>query len=97
MPWQVELGAAGFKAYMCSSDPSFPGIDDAQLLDTLELLKPAGLLLGLHAESDPLLRAGIARMQAAGRVDPLAHAESRPPVVEIESEWTARRRERNPR
>ena len=33
-------------------------------------------------ENDAMLEAGIARMHAAGRIDGLAHAETRPPVVE---------------
>ena len=42
-------------------------------------------LFGLHAESDNLLQAGLEAMQREGRVDPLAHHESRPPIVEIEA------------
>lgn len=82
---QVEAGAAGLKAFMCDSDPSFPGVDDAQILATLELLRDTGLMFGVHAENDALLQGGIARMRAAGRIDPRAHAESRPPVVEMEA------------
>ena len=39
----------------------------------------------VHAESDSLLQAGLARMRAAGRRDPLAHHEARPPFVEEEA------------
>jgi dihydroorotase-like cyclic amidohydrolase len=39
----------------------------------------------VHAESDSLLQASLARMHAAGRRDPLAHHESRPPFVEEEA------------
>jgi allantoinase len=82
---QIEEGAAGFKAFMCDSDPSFPGVDDVQLLDTLQKLAETPLMLGVHAENDALLRAGIERLRSSGRKDPLAHAESRPPIVEIEA------------
>jgi allantoinase len=82
---QIAEGAVGFKAFMCDSDPMFPGIDDAQLLTTLEHLKATPYLFGLHAESDALLQAGLAAMQHSGRTDPMAHHESRPPVVEIEA------------
>jgi allantoinase len=82
---QISEGAAGFKAFMCDSDPMFPGINDAQLLSTLEYLKGTPYLFGLHAESDALLQAGLARMESSGRTDPLAHHESRPPIVEIEA------------
>ena len=82
-------GAAGFKSFMASSSPSFPRVDDAQLLAAMETIAPLGLPYGLHAEHDALLTAGLARMRAAGRTDPLAHAESRPPLVETLAVHTA--------
>jgi allantoinase len=82
---QIAEGAVAFKAFMCDSDPMFPGIDDAQLLATLEHLKETPFLFGLHAESDALLQAGLETLQRSGRTDPLAHHESRPPLVEIEA------------
>jgi len=39
----------------------------------------------VHAESHSLLQAGLAAMQAAGRTDPMAHHEARPPFVEEEA------------
>ena len=39
----------------------------------------------VHAENDELLQAGLAKMKQTGRTDPLAHAESRPPLVEVEA------------
>jgi allantoinase len=82
---QIAAGAAGLKAFMCNSDPSFPGVDDDRLLAALTHLASTGLMLGVHAESDTLLAAGLARMEAEGRKDPLAHHDSRPPVVEVEA------------
>ena len=82
---QVALGAVGLKAFMCNSDPTFPGVDDDQLLRSLTHTAGTGRMLGVHAESDTLLQAGLARMVALGRVDPIAHADSRPPIVEIEA------------
>lgn len=82
---QIAEGAAGFKAFMCDSDPMFPGIDDAQLLSTLEHLTDTPFLFGLHAESDALLQSGLAAMERDGRTDPLAHHDSRPPIVEVEA------------
>ncbi len=82
---QIAEGATGFKAFMCDSDPMFPGIDDAQLLATLEHLKETPYLFGLHAESNALLQAGLANLEQSGRTDPLAHHDSRPPIVEVEA------------
>jgi allantoinase len=81
----LEAGVVGFKAYMCDSDEEFPGIDDAQLLAAFRLLADSGVVIGLHAENHSLLRAGLAAMRDAGRSDPLAHAESRPSIVETEA------------
>lgn len=82
---QLAAGAAAFKAYMCGSDPLLPGIDDARLLDAMRELARGPAMIGLHAENDALLEAGTARMQAEGRRDPLAHADSRPAIVEAEA------------
>ena len=82
---QVAEGVVGFKAYMADSDPSFPGVDDARLVRAMEILKGYGLMIGLHAENDALLRDGLRRMAESGRTEPLAHAESRPPFVEVEA------------
>jgi allantoinase len=75
-------GALAFKAFMCASSPGYPRLDDAGLLDCLRSVERLGSMLIVHAENNELLQAGLARMTAAGRTDPLAHAESRPPVVE---------------
>jgi len=78
-------GVLAFKAFMCDSSPGYPRLDDAQLLECLEAMHDLDAMLIVHAENNDLLQAGIARMAAAGRVDPLAHADSRPPLVEIEA------------
>lgn len=82
---QHEAGAVAFKAFMCASSPAYPALDDAQLFDTLQFVAEAGTLLTVHAENDALLQANLRRLRAAGRHDPLAHCESRPPLVEAEA------------
>lgn len=78
----LQEGALAFKAFMCASSPGYPRLDDAALLECLYAVQRLGSMLIVHAENDELLQAGLSRMAAAGRTDPLAHAESRPPVVE---------------
>ncbi len=78
-------GALAFKAFMCGGSDVMPPVDDAELVAALEAARRHGTLLTVHAENDALLRAGVARMHTARRVDPLAHAESRPPLVEAEA------------
>ena len=67
------------------SDPSYPHVTDAEFLAGMREVKAVGGLVLVHAENDSLLQAGIARMQADGRRDALAHHESRPPFVEEEA------------
>lgn len=80
---QAEAGAVAFKAFMCGSSNEFPALDDAQLYEALVAVTALDSFLTVHAENDALLAAGLRRLQAAGRRDPLAHCESRPPFVEV--------------
>ena len=82
-------GAAAFKSFMASSSPFFPAVDHAQLLWAMREAARLDLPYGLHAEDHQLLSDGLERMRAAGRKDPLAHAESRPPLVETVAVNTA--------
>ena len=78
-------GVLAFKAFLCDSSPGYPRLDDAMLLDCLETMRELDALLIVHAENNALLQAGLRRMADSGRTDALAHAESRPPIVEIEA------------
>jgi allantoinase len=80
-----EAGVSAMKAYMCDSSPGYPRLDDGKMLDCMDTLAELDVPLIVHAENNELLGAGLARMAASGRADPLAHAESRPPIVEIEA------------
>ncbi|MGN6378656.1 MAG: allantoinase AllB [Gaiellales bacterium] len=82
---QWREGAGGFKAFMPISDPSYPNVTDAEFLDGMREVKAVGGLVLVHAESDSLLQAGLERMRAEGRRDPMAHHEARPPFVEEEA------------
>ncbi len=80
-----DAGVRGFKAFMPASEPSYPNVDDAELLDAmLKIARFDGLVL-VHAESAALLAANLKRLRAEGRVDAAAHLESRPPFVEYEA------------
>jgi allantoinase len=82
----VEAGACAFKLSTFDTDPRrFPRVPDDQLLLAFEAIARAGGLAGVHSENDEIVRAGIARLRAAGRTDPPAHAESRPAVAETEA------------
>jgi allantoinase len=78
----LDEGVVAFKSFMTSSSPAFPRATDPVLLETFQFLADKHIPYGIHAENEEMMQAGIARMQAAGRKDPLAHAESRGPLVE---------------
>jgi allantoinase len=82
---QAAAGAVAFKAFMCGSSPAYPMVNDAQLYDALLAVSDLDSFLTVHAENDALLQAGIRRLREAGRHDPLAHCESRPPLIEVEA------------
>jgi allantoinase len=82
---QWKEGAFGFKAFMPFSEPAYPHVTDAEFLAGMDEAAALGALVLVHAENDSLLQAGLARMQAAGRRDPMAHHESRPPFIEEEA------------
>lgn len=85
----AQAGAAGFKSFMASSSPFFPAVNTAQLLAAMRTIAALGLPYALHAEDADLLAAGLRQMQEEGRTDPLAHADSRPPLVETVAVSTA--------
>jgi allantoinase len=85
----VAEGAIAFKIFLhrpvLGREDEFVGIcltEDEELYQTLALVKETGRRLVVHCESDSMLEAGLARIQAEGRTDLQAHMDSRPPVVE---------------
>lgn len=85
MEGQWREGAAAFKAFMPVSDPSYPNVTDAELLQGMQTAARLGALVLIHAESESLLAANRERLQREGRTDVMAHPESRPPFVEEEA------------
>jgi allantoinase len=85
MDGQWAEGAAGFKAFMPISDPSYPNVTDAELLHGMQTAARVGALVLIHSESESLLQANRERLQREGRTDVMAHPESRPPFVEEEA------------
>ncbi len=85
----VRAGAIGFKTFMTAApegrDDEFEGLcaetDDA-LYRVLELIKPYPHPAVFHPESNQLLEWFQSRMVRRATVQPVEHAETRPPVVE---------------
>ena len=78
-----NFGVTAVKAFICSSEPDYPATYEGELLDALKKLEPINGLCIIHAENDPLLRFRTKQLQQAGRSDWIAHADSRPPIVEL--------------
>ena len=79
----VREGACGFKLSVYETDPDrFPRIDDHVLWQVLPEIARHGVPVGFHGENDLIIEDLIARARRAGRTDPLAHYETRPPASE---------------
>lgn len=85
----AEAGAIAFKTFLTQPMPErrheFYGLcctDDGILLEIMQAVAQTGRRHCFHCEHYPLVERLGQRLQAAGRTDGLAHAESRPPLVE---------------
>lgn len=80
-----EAGAIAFKAFMVGGSAGMVPVSDSDIMRTLEALRDTGMIFTVHAENADLVADGIRRMREAGRVEPLAHARSRPAPYEAEA------------
>jgi len=82
----VAAGACGFKVSTFETHPvRFPRIPDGELYLAMDRIRDAGSLIAFHAENDEVVRRLTQDLEAQGRSDPAAHADSRPPVSETEA------------
>jgi len=95
----LEGGVSSFKAFVGNTFGNLPAPTDGALLEGFEILAPLGIRTVVHAENSSIMARRQAQLQAAGRIDPLAHLDARPAVAEIEAigrvltlaEWTGAR------
>lgn len=75
----IAQGVTSFKMYMV-----YPAmrVDDGKIYDAIRYCAERDCIVGVHCENFDLLNARIDELHAMGRFDPMAHAESRPDVVE---------------
>jgi len=85
----AEAGAVACKTFLTKPAPGrdheFVGLcctDEGALYEAMRAVARTGLRHCFHSEHYPLIDLFTARLKASGRGDGLAHAESRPPVVE---------------
>lgn len=82
LPALVADGYSSFKVFM-----TYEGLrlNDAQILQTMDVARRTGALVMVHCENEDAIRYLIGQHEAAGNVAPKAHATTRPIVVEREA------------
>jgi len=95
----IDAGVSGFKCFMGNTFGDLPAPSDGAMLEGFEILARRGMRCTVHAENASIMARRQARLEAAGRHDPLAHLAARPEVCAIEAvsravvfaEWTGAR------
>src|SRR5690348_16015602 len=85
IPPLAEAGVCGYKIFMGETIGNIPAPSDGEIIDMWKVMADTGLRCGVHAEDNSILFYLRKKLQDAGRVDPLAFLESRPPVAEAEA------------
>jgi len=87
-----KAGIVGFKTFFHQApegrDDEFDGLtmENAGLqYKGLKEVSQTGKLIAVHCENNDMVQEGIKELRAKGRVDPEAHALSRPPICETET------------
>jgi len=99
VPELIAGGVIGFKLYMGNTFGRIPTPSTGVMLEAFEVVAPTGKRISLHAETNSVMERREAKLRQAGRVEALAHLDSRPEVVAIEAvsragilaEWTGAR------
>jgi dihydroorotase len=84
----VPLAEAGVVAYKVRTVQKAAGaeiIPDGTLFEAFKRVAATGRPMGIHAESGHIVNHRIDQLKAAGRHDALAHYESRPGFVEVDT------------
>ena len=82
LPALAARGYTSVKVYMTYEAMR---LSDRQILDVLAACKAARVMTMIHAENLECIQWLTERLEAAGRIEPAAHALSRPPMVEREA------------
>jgi len=78
IPEIAELGVRSFKTFTCK--PYFA--DDHTLMSLMRETSTNHSILDVHAEDEDVANENFQKLQAAGRKDPMAHAEWKPNLAE---------------
>jgi allantoinase len=81
-----ELAAGGISAFKLSTYEydavRFPRIDHPTMLAAFRAIAKTGLPCAIHNEDQELVETLTAEARAAGRIDPIMHCRTRPPLAE---------------
>jgi len=80
----ADAGCVAFKTYMVGSSGYSCG-NDHKILRLLRAAAKTGVVTGWHCENGLLINPLVEKLQEEGRVDPMAHVESRPNYTEYEA------------
>jgi len=87
-----KSGIVAFKTFLHEAPPGrekeFIGLTAPNTGDQYELMEKVsqtGVIIGFHAENNDMINKNIARLRSEGKISPIYHGRSRPPVVEIET------------
>lgn len=79
----AEAGASAFKLSTYEYDAvRFPRIDHPTMVAAFREIAKTGLMVAVHNEDQELVERLTAEARASGRVDPIMHALTRPPLAE---------------
>ena len=95
----IDAGVSGFKCFMGNTFGDLPAPSDGAMLEGFEIIARRGMRCTVHAENASIMARRQARLEAAGRTDPLAHLAARPEICAVEAvsravvfaEWTGAR------
>jgi allantoinase len=88
----AESGIVAFKTFLHEAPPGrkeeFIGLTAPNTGDQYELMEKVaqtGVMIGFHAENNDMINKNIVRLRSEGKISPICHGRSRPPVVEVET------------
>ncbi|PSN86100.1 hypothetical protein B9Q02_03735 [Candidatus Marsarchaeota G1 archaeon BE_D] len=81
----VREGVIGFKIFLGPTTGNIPPPNDGQLYEILSKSSKFNIPITFHAENASIIAYMSEKLKSLGRIDPLAHTESRPPICEEEA------------
>jgi len=80
----AELGAIAFKGFLTWS-PEIPSLSDGEIMKHMKTIAKLNRVLGIHCENQEIIDVFTKKLKKSGRKDPVAYAESRPEISEVEA------------